>query len=90
MNLTPESREQVRLSLLRYGLGSITVGLARQYLASEGFRGLGREEVQAEIDYLADAAKGLLAREDKPVSPEVPRYRTTAAGRDYLAEQGIA
>jgi hypothetical protein len=90
MNLTPELREQVRLSLLRYGLGTFTVGLARQYLASEGFRGLSREDVQAEIDYLADAGKGLLAHESKPVSPEVRKYKTTAAGRDYLAEQGVA
>jgi hypothetical protein len=86
MTLTPEQREQVRLSLLRYGLGSFTVGLARQYLASEGFRGLTKEQVQAEINYLADPAKALLRLNGKLISPEVATYSTTAEGRDYLAQ----
>lgn len=89
MQTTPEQREQIRLSLLRYGLGSFTVGLARQYLASEGFRGLTREQVQAEINYLADPAKGLLAPNSKLISPEVATYSTTANGRDYLAGIGV-
>jgi hypothetical protein len=79
-------REQVRLSLLRYGLGSFTVGLARQYLASEGFRGLSKEEVQAEINYLCDPEKKFLRPNGKLISPEVATYSTTATGRDYLAQ----
>jgi hypothetical protein len=90
MNVTPEQREQIRLSLLRYGLGSFTVGLARQYLASEGFRGLSKEEVQAEINYLCDPAKGLLRANSKLISPEVATYSTTATGSDFLAQNGIA
>lgn len=87
MNLTPEQREQVRLSLLRYGLGSFTKGLARQYLRSEGFRAIEAEEVEAEVRYLEE--KSLLRKNDKLVSPEVKTWSTTAAGRDYLAEQGL-
>jgi DNA-binding PadR family transcriptional regulator len=43
--------------------------------------------VRLEVDYLAD--KGLVAAEAKVISPEVKRYRTTAAGRDFLAEAGL-
>jgi hypothetical protein len=86
MTLTPEMRKQVRLSLLRYGLGSFTVGLARQYLASEGFRGLSKEEVQAEINYLCDQEKKFLRPNGELISPEDSSYSTTATGRDYLAK----
>jgi hypothetical protein len=89
MEVTPEQREQIRLSLLRYGLGAFTAGLARQYLASEGFRGLTKEQVIAEIKYLADPAKGMLAVSGKLISPEVASYSTTANGRDYLAGLGV-
>lgn len=88
MQLTPEQREQVRLSLLRYGLGSFTSRLARQNLTSEGFRGLTQQEVQAEINYLCDPQKGLLVQIGKLISPEVCSYTTTATGRDYLAQAG--
>jgi len=88
-DITSEQREQIRMSLLRYGLGFFTIGLARQYLASEGFRGLSREQVQAEINYLADPAKALLRESAKAISPEVRHYSTTAAGRDYLAQAGL-
>lgn len=86
--MSPEQRQQIRLSLLRYGLGSFTVGLARQYLISEGQHGITREQVQAEIDYLADPDKRLLRKNDNLVSPEVATWSTTAAGRDYLAQSG--
>ena len=89
MQVTPELREQIRLNLLRYGLGSFTLGLARQYLISEGFRGLSKQEVQAEVNYLADPANELLRSNSKLISPEVALYTTTARGRDYLATQGV-
>ena len=91
MELTPETREQVRLSLLRYCMAGngITLGLARQYLASEGMGTLTKEDVQAEINYLADPQKDLLRSIGKLISPEVQRYRTTAAGRDFLAQAGL-
>lgn len=86
--MNPEQREQVRLSLLRYGLsGRLTVGLAHQYLKSEGHPVKDQEEVKAEIWYLEE--KGLMAMVPQAVSPEVKHYRTSAAGRDYLAEQGF-
>lgn len=88
MQLTNEQREQVRLSILRYGLGSFTVGLSRQYLASEGFKGLSKEEVQLEIDYLEQ--KGLVRKLSKLISPENRSYSTSAEGRDFLAESGIS
>ena len=89
MELTSEQREQVRLSLLRYGLGSFTLGLARQYLASEGWREVTKAEVQGEINYLCDPQKGLLRENSKLISPEVATYSTTANGRDYLARAGL-
>jgi hypothetical protein len=87
--LTPQQREQVRYSLLRYGLGYMTTGLAHQYLVSEGHRGIAREQVQQEINYLCDPEKGLMRENTKLVSPEMATYSTTALGRDLLAEAGL-
>lgn len=87
MKISVEQREQVRLSLLRYGLagGGFKVGLATAYLRAEGWK-LERSEVQAEINYLAHPQKGLLEQVAKAVSPEVAEYRTTPNGQDYLAQ----
>ena len=89
LDISAEQREQIRLSLLRYGLGSFTIALAHQYLGSEGFRGITKREVQAEVNYLADAEKGLLRQNDKLISPEVATYSTTSKGRDFLAQEGV-
>lgn len=86
MNLTPEQREQVRLSILRYCLRPTSTGLICANLRAEGLRTIKRSEVELEIVYLAD--KKLLKAEEKAISPEVANYRTTAEGRDYLAQQG--
>lgn len=87
MNLTPQQREQVRLSILRYGLTLVSVSLLRSYLRGEGFSGITNEQVTAEVVYLED--KELFKKDDsKIVSPENALYRTTARGRDYLATQG--
>ena len=79
--------EQIRLSLLRYCDTAAQYGLAtpllRQFLLSEGFRGLTDATVRAELLYLAD--KGLLAPLPKLISPENEAWRITAAGRDFLA-----
>lgn len=85
--LTPEEREQARLSILRYGARPVGFGIIVQYLRSEGFRTMSRDEVTAELQYLQD--KGFMVSEPKPLSPEVKVWRATAAGRDYLAEQGM-
>lgn len=52
-----------------------------------GFR-LEDEEIAEEVSYLLD--KGLLTSVEKVLSPENVRYRITAAGRDYLAKEGLA
>jgi hypothetical protein len=88
MKITAQDREQVRLCILRYCLRPTSVGLICANLRGEGFRGIERDQVQAEIDYLADPQKGLLATDAKVVSPENKIWRTTATGRDYLADQG--
>lgn len=75
--------------MLRYGLATFSLGLAVQYLRSEGFRGIERRAVQQEIEYLADSEKGFLKAADKAISPENKQWFTTAKGRDYLAEQGV-
>ena len=84
MNLTPELREQVRLSILRYCLRPTRTGLVRANLRGEGFA-LDLDTVQLELDYLHD--KGLLKPNDKRISPENKFWQTTAAGRDELALQ---
>lgn len=45
-------------------------------------------EIVAELQYLAD--KALVASVAKTLSPENRRWRITAAGRDLLAELGLA
>lgn len=84
MNLSPELREQVRLSILRYCLRPTRTGLIRASLAGEGFK-LTAEDVESQVDYLAD--KELLKPNHKLVSPENKIWRTTADGQDYLAGQ---
>ena len=86
MTLTPQQREQVRLSILRYCLRPTSTGLICANLRAEGFRTIKREQVEDEIVYLGD--KGFLKAEAKAISPEVANYRSTAEGRDYLAQQG--
>ena len=88
MEVTPEQREQIRLSLLRYGLSAAgyTAGLAKVYLRAEGWRQITEDEVQAQIDHLAHAQKGFLDGSAKAISPEVVVYRTTPNGQDYLAK----
>jgi hypothetical protein len=84
--MKPELREQVRLSLLRYGLRAFSIGLAVQYLKSEGIREADKHLVQDEAQYLEE--KGLLKEANKVISPENKQWFTSAAGRDFLAEQG--
>lgn len=84
MNLTPELREQVRLSILRYCLRPARLGIIAANLRGEGFN-LDREAIETEVEYLAD--KGFLKPNDKRVSPENKIWRTTADGRDELAVQ---
>lgn len=89
MNLTPQQREQIRLSVLRYGEAADQYGLAEslllQFVRSEGHRRLSREQLEAELIYLRD--KGLITLVPKEISPENAAWRITAAGRDFLALQ---
>ena len=89
MNLTPEQREQVRLSILRYCESADQYGLAAtlllQFLRSEGFRALSADRLRVELLYLAD--KAFLLSVAKPISPENQAWRITATGRDFLAAQ---
>lgn len=52
-----------------------------------GFPTITEAEIRAELVYLAD--KQLVAVDQKIVSPELKRWRLTAAGRDWLAEEGL-
>ncbi len=89
--MNTQQREQIRLSVLRYGESADQFGLAAslllQFLRNEGFRALTREQLQREILYLAD--KGFLVAVNKPISPENPAWRITAAGRDFLATRNL-
>jgi len=86
--LTPEQREQLRLSLLRFldnnvsGRG-MSAGLLLQMARSEGRPALDAGVLEAELLYLAD--KKLVTRPDRILSPEIAAYRITADGRDFVA-----
>lgn len=66
----------------------MTLASAMVMARMRGFEGASREDVAKEIAYLED--KGLLALHEKTVSPENRRWRVTAAGRDWLAGEGLA
>jgi hypothetical protein len=89
--MTTQQREQARLSLLRYCESADQYGLAAalllQFVRNEGFRGVTGGALDAELAYLAE--KGLLAAVSKPISPENPAWRITAAGRDFLATRNL-
>jgi hypothetical protein len=88
INLPTNLREQLRYTILHNCLHPLCTGLLLCYLRSEGFQRLQPDELQLEILYLAD--KQLLTSEKGAVSPELKHWRTTAQGRDCLAEQGFA
>ena len=46
------------------------------------------QELDDELLYLHD--KGFAAPVDKAISPELKRWRITAAGRDFAAVEGLA
>lgn len=86
--MTPEAREILRLSLLRYlesnpTKWALNTALLWQMATNEGHR-CDRDELKGELQYLAD--KGLVTTAQKQLSPELRCYRITATGRDYLAE----
>ena len=64
----------------RFGLN---VNAVQIFLNTEGFRGSRREDINAELQYLAD--KQLVTTVGKVISPENTCWRITAAGRDELA-----
>jgi hypothetical protein len=91
--MTAEDREQLRLSLLRFCAENRTrfgssSGLLHQRARNEGRSELTKDEVEAELDYLAE--KGLIANAVKMISPEMRAWKITPEGRDYLAVMGVA
>ena len=89
--MNPTMREQLRLMVLTtldlakpypLGVSDLRVGLA------SGFRQLADAEIAAEIDYLGD--KGFVRPAEKSISPENKTWTITAAGRDFLALEGLA
>lgn len=87
--MTPDQREQLRISLLRFLDANptkfgVTTGLLTQMARSEGRSALTSEEVIREMEYLSD--KGLVVCPGRVLSPELRTYRLHATGRDYLAQ----
>lgn len=87
--MTPDEREQLRLSLLRFLDANATgrflgTGLLLQMAKAEGRGELTGAEVEAELRYLLD--KGFVEMVAKQISPENKTWRVTAAGRDAFAQ----
>jgi len=89
--MTPAQLELYRIALLRvleanetqYGLSAAVLAV---HAGSFGFRGLGGEFASGELRYLED--KGFVRPPAKAISPENQTWRITAAGRDWLAQNG--
>lgn len=87
------SNELVRVSIMmvlaannsKFGMGlDLICHLGMVY----GLANVGKSAVEEELRYLID--KGLVVGVDKIVSPENGKYRITAEGRDWYAQQGLA
>jgi len=84
-------RELYRIALLRvldanetqWGLSPVVLAV---HVGPYGFRGLGAELASTELRYLQD--KGFVTAPSKAISPENETWRITAAGRDWLAQNG--
>ncbi|MGH8019579.1 MAG: hypothetical protein ACREIA_15120 [Opitutaceae bacterium] len=89
--MTPEQRALFRLNLLQQldAAGAIGMPVARLELGARvaRFEPAG-EALRDELQYLEDAATA--ARIPQLLSPEMPRWRITKAGRDLLAAEGLA
>jgi hypothetical protein len=87
------SNELVRVSIMmvlaannsKFGMGlDLICHLGMVY----GLANVSKSAVEEELRYLID--KGLVAHVEKVVSPENAKYRITAEGRDWYAQQGYA
>lgn len=89
--MSPELKEQFRQEIIKQLAAIGPVG-ARAVQLKVGVRSAGfapsDAEVDAALDYLA--GKGFVAVKDQSVSPEVKRWKITAAGTDYAAMEGLA
>ena len=89
--MTSTQLELYRMALLRvleanetqYGLSAPVLAV---HVATFGFRGLGADFAAGELRYLED--KGFVRPPPKAISPENQTWRITAAGRDWLAQNG--
>jgi hypothetical protein len=89
--MTPAQRELYRAALLRvldanetqWGLSAEVLAV---HVAAYGFKGRGVEIAATELRYLQD--KGFVDLPGKAISPENQTWRITAAGRDWLAQNG--
>lgn len=87
--MSPEAREQLRLSTLRFlDANNTRFGMAAplilQMARAEGRPSLTQSDLDSELDYLID--KGLITEILKVLSPENKAFRITATGRDFLAQ----
>jgi len=87
--MNTEQKENFRNALLRvleerasdkFGLSLKAVAV---FLHQFGFPASSADDINAELQYLAD--KGMVALVGKPISPENRCWRITAGGRDFLA-----
>ena len=83
-----DTREQVRISMLRYLARAAEHGLGQTvlwtFVRTEGFREVTRPDIGVELQYLSD--KCLVVTLAKDISPELAHWRITATGRDWLAK----
>ena len=90
--MTPEQRELFRIAILRVlDANQTRFGLSAKAIATLivefGFQPQA-DAVTLELEYLADAKKGLAMPVDKKVSPENQNWKISADGRDFLAARG--
>lgn len=90
--MSPEQIEQFRICILQQlravgAEASLPAATLANGAKLAGFSHANEDVVRSAMAYLTD--KQLVAAATKTISPENRRWRITAAGTDFLAEQGL-
>ncbi|CAN5353340.1 hypothetical protein BH09VER1_BH09VER1_28520 [soil metagenome] len=90
--MNAQSRENLRTAILialeKSKPYDVTLDALSMGVLPYGFRGLSKEDLQSEVQYLVDL--GFARKAVKSISPEIGQWHITAPGRDHLAEKGLA
>jgi hypothetical protein len=92
MNQATIEQLRIRIVLLVEATRSIGMGFDGLCitLRQAGYKFQNDDELRSEVDYLVEKGLIRLHKEDRRIGPPAERYKITADGRDWLAENHFA